>query len=235
MARTIPTDDSGVLSSLDVDDGTLYVDAPNNRVGINTAVPGVDLHAYGQAGANTEMRLEGDGDGIVTLNLEQDGAHVGTLQANASNNFIIQNQQSNKDILFKANDAGVTRTAITIDGGEMAVVINDGHDPAIDFRVEGDANTHLLFVDSSAESVHINGTTDHAASLIVNGTAASIALKEMAAAPADTAAFGQIWVKSDTPNTLYFTDDAGTDTQLGAGGGAVVNDASGIIAHQVFS
>ena len=29
---------------------------------------------------------------------------------------------------------------------------------------------------------------------------------------------GQLWVKNDVPNTLWFTDDAGTDVQLGTGG-----------------
>jgi len=47
----------------------------------------------------------------------------------------------------------------------------------------------------------------------------SIFLLEQAAAIADEVAYGQIWVKNDTPNTLWFTDDAGTDFQLGVGGG----------------
>ena len=46
----------------------------------------------------------------------------------------------------------------------------------------------------------------------------NIKIKEQAAADADTTAYGQIWVKDATPNTLQFTDDAGTDTQLGGGG-----------------
>ncbi len=41
-------------------------------------------------------------------------------------------------------------------------------------------------------------------------------IKEQAAAEADVAGRGQIWVKTVTPNELWFTDDAGTDTQLGA-------------------
>ena len=40
-------------------------------------------------------------------------------------------------------------------------------------------------------------------------------LKEQAAADADVAGSGQIWVKTATPNQLWFTNDAGTDTQLG--------------------
>jgi len=39
-------------------------------------------------------------------------------------------------------------------------------------------------------------------------------LLEQAAADADQAGYGQFWVKSDTPNVPFFTDDAGTDHQL---------------------
>jgi len=48
----------------------------------------------------------------------------------------------------------------------------------------------------------------------------SIVMKEKAAAIADTAAYGQLWVKTATPNELYFTDDAGNDVQLVTGGAA---------------
>jgi hypothetical protein len=54
-------------------------------------------------------------------------------------------------------------------------------------------------------------------------------LQEKAAALAAVAGLGEIWVKNDTPNTIWFTDDAGTDTQLGGGGGGsgdVVGPAS---------
>jgi len=63
------------------------------------------------------------------------------------------------------------------------------------------------------------GTASPATALTVEGT---VTLKEQSAADSDTAAYGQIWVKDGTPNTLYFTDDAGTDTQLGAGSGRSV-------------
>jgi hypothetical protein len=41
-----------------------------------------------------------------------------------------------------------------------------------------------------------------------------IFLTEQAAAEADVAGKGQLWVKTATPNELWFTDDAGTDFQL---------------------
>lgn len=42
----------------------------------------------------------------------------------------------------------------------------------------------------------------------------SIKIKEEAAAAADTAGYGQLWVKNAAPCELWFTDDAGTDTQI---------------------
>lgn len=47
--------------------------------------------------------------------------------------------------------------------------------------------------------------------LTVEGT---ITLKEQAAADGDTAAYGQIWVKTVIPNELWFTDDIGIDHLL---------------------
>lgn len=47
----------------------------------------------------------------------------------------------------------------------------------------------------------------------------SIYLDEVPAALADRAGYGQVWVRDDVPNTLMFTDDAGNDHDLTAGGG----------------
>ena len=41
-----------------------------------------------------------------------------------------------------------------------------------------------------------------------------IMIKEQADADTDIAAYGQLWVNTATPNQLYFTDDAGTDTRI---------------------
>lgn len=49
-------------------------------------------------------------------------------------------------------------------------------------------------------------------------------LKEQASANSDNAGYGQIWVKSGTPNELFFTDDTGIDFKLG--GKTVTNSAS---------
>lgn len=46
---------------------------------------------------------------------------------------------------------------------------------------------------------------------------------EKVAAVADKATFGQVWVRSDTPNTLVFTDDAGTDFDIAGALAGVVS------------
>lgn len=56
------------------------------------------------------------------------------------------------------------------------------------------------------------------------------AMVERASAPADTATVGQIWVKTASPNELWFTNDVGTDFQLGVGGGV----ADGTVTDSVL-
>jgi len=53
-----------------------------------------------------------------------------------------------------------------------------------------------------------------------------IFLTEQAEAEADVEAKGQIWVNTATPNELWFTDDAGTDTRLGLGAAHAILDGS---------
>jgi hypothetical protein len=46
-------------------------------------------------------------------------------------------------------------------------------------------------------------------------TNTGVHIVEGSAAAADTGGEGQIWVKSDVPSSLYYTDDAGTDFRMG--------------------
>jgi len=48
-----------------------------------------------------------------------------------------------------------------------------------------------------------------------------IMIKEQANADTDIAAYGQLWVKSDTPNTLQFTDDSGVDQAVASNGRSI--------------
>lgn len=51
-------------------------------------------------------------------------------------------------------------------------------------------------------------------------------LVEQGAAETDVGSAGQIWVKTGAPNTLWFTDEDGTDVQLGLGAAHAILDGS---------
>ena len=63
------------------------------------------------------------------------------------------------------------------------------------------------------------------AALKISGAGSTVYIQEQAAASADVAGYGQLWVKTATPNELWFTDDTGVDVQLG-GGGATLTRAT---------
>ena len=46
-------------------------------------------------------------------------------------------------------------------------------------------------------------------------------LKEQANADTDTAAYGQLWVKSDVPSSLQFTSDTGVDQAVASTGKSI--------------
>jgi len=88
---TIEQDGSTVLSvesdrSVDIDSGTLHVDATNNRVGIGESNPNAELHITDSA-ANAVIRLESANTGNGTINFDdQSATNQGRLVYDHSNN-----------------------------------------------------------------------------------------------------------------------------------------------------
>ena len=67
-----------------------------------------------------------------------------------------------------------------------------------------------------------NIAVDSAGRMIVDAgqtVTGTLKLVEQADASADTAAQGQIWVNTATPNELWFTDDSGKDQKVVVGRG----------------
>lgn len=138
--------------------------------------------------------------------------------------------------------ASVATNTLTLewddDGGAGSGAFSDASDPVVlntttkDVYIgDGHINTSKLAIGGDADQVqftvqgHQTQTDDivivennAGSELFTISPSPSIKLLEVADAPADTAGYGQIWVNTATPNELYFTDDAGTDFQLGAGG-----------------
>jgi len=78
----------------------------------------------------------------------------------------------------------------------------------------GSASAAARMTIKASGKIGIN-ETDPKTILTIGG---ALTLKEQAAADGDTAAYGQLWVKNDTPNVLMFTNDVGTDSQIQAHG-----------------
>lgn len=77
------------------------------------------------------------------------------------------------------------------------------------FRIQADGT---ILLNEGGDNVGINTTLPNQP-LTLDGT---MSFKEQAAANADTAAYGQLWVRSTIPNRLMFTNDVGTDFELSA-------------------
>ena len=135
-----------------------------SSVGIGTATPN----------ANELLTLDGvDGDHECNIQFREDGTNRAKVGINDSNNLVFHNQTPNKHIVFKVNDGGVTREGIRINGAVPEVVVNESSDSLVDFRVESDSNTHMLFVDGAANTVGIN-TSNPTQLLDINGDAIRI-------------------------------------------------------------
>ena len=67
------------------------------------------------------------------------------------------------------------------------------------YIANSDTTTPLIYGEFDNDILHFN---------------ARVFLQEVAAAVADVAGYGQLWVKNTTPCELWFTDDTGTDTQI---------------------
>ena len=111
------------------------------KVGIGTTAPSSDL------------TINGDRPKLTLRESDTDRAEI---SINDSDNLVITNQSTNKYIVFKTNDAGTIREGFRIGGVTPEVVVNEGSDSLVDFRVESDNNTHMLFVDGGNDKIGIN-------------------------------------------------------------------------------
>ena len=137
----------------------LHVDAGNNNVGIGTTSPTQILTLNG-----TEP----------TVLFQEGGTDMATIGVNSSDNILIENKTMNKHIVFKVNDQGNTKEGFRLDGAVPEVVVNQTSDSLVDFRVESDNNTHMIFADGSEDTVGINTSTPKCSLSIAGSLALNI-------------------------------------------------------------
>ena len=153
-------DPTALLHVSSSDDGVIF------KAETSYSVAALLVSGSGHIGINTSTTPE-----VLTINgiesnsdetliqFTEDGGNRAKIGINTSNNVLIENQYTNKHIVLKVNDNGVTREAIRCNGAVAEVVVNEGSEALVDFRVESDSNTHMLYVDGGNNTVGINTST----------------------------------------------------------------------------
>jgi len=183
-------------------------------VGVNDA--GYDVQLFGHT-ALAYALYDASEDKLVVRGPAGTGtAPAGVLRLETAETTVVDADQLGR-IEFIAPVEGSGSDAILV-GASIYAEADDT------FAADNNA-TELVFATgasgAAAEKVRITsdgkvgiGTASPVTDLTIEGP---ITLKEQADADADTAAYGQIWVNTATPNELYFTTDAGNDIQITSG------------------
>ena len=190
-------------------------------------------------GANVPIELSTDAirfsedvtfqkDLIVEGDLSVLGA---TTEINMTEGVLLESTSTAGYLSFSALGFSLLASAYSGEDGDntdnnalITLHSSDGYDSAISLY----NTTSLIWTigrdgdDSNKLKYDYNALTGAATKLALDSSGnttqeGSISIKEKASAIADTAAYGQIWVKTATPNELYFTTDAGDDIQLTSG------------------
>ena len=204
---------------LEVDATTLSIDATNDRVGMGLIDPDSKLEVLA---TTTQQKWSYDADSFATLTVA-DASHTtiatgesGDLILDAADDVILDSYAGKWR--FMRNGTLTNMVSATAADGSKMVFDNQVSDAGYDFKCsDGGSGITALAIDAAnAGLVKLNS---------------SLSMKEASAAQTGTAAYGQLWVKTATPNQLYFTTDAGDDIQLTSGAAmAFVGDITGVTA-----
>ena len=169
------------------------------HVDFDRTVPGSGTAAFTDIGIDLDVNTAGLGTtGTTGLDIDVVGATSGTHTVTGIN-VAVGSADTNYAIITSGGNVGIATAApasmLHVTGTVQVGVDDTGHD----VKFFGATSGKLLHWDESADELLLAGT---------------LKFKEQADAHADTAAYGQLWVDTQTPNKLFFTDDAGTDFNL---------------------
>jgi hypothetical protein len=171
-----------------------------------------------------------DKDGVITVLRYVSTVATGTAPLTVSSTTKVANlnsdlldDQTGSYYLDSANFSGTNWTDLTDSG---ATTLHKHDHGAMDGLGDDDHTIYALADGSRAFS----GDIDLDGNNLDDGGV--IFLREQAAADGDVANQGQIWVKTGAPNTLWFTNDGGTDQEIVYGGGAYHDGFSDFVGNE---
>ena len=176
---------------------------------ILTLSGGITVNASGE---NVDFRVESQTN-THALFVDSSTSRVGINSSNPGADLEIKAEHPK--LLFQTSDASGDSQILfkSLDGTQLVNIRCDATSNALNHLgiSAGTGEDHLVVHSSGNVGI---GTISPGTLLTIEG---AVTLKEQAAADADVAAYGQLWVKTATPNELYFTNDAGNDVQLTSG------------------
>ena len=148
----------------------LFVDGGENKVGIGTGSPGylldvLETNIGGVADFRLRNAAASDAASGARNIIQVANGSVGdprlVLSIEGIQEYAIGIDNSDSDILKFNNgsDPSTSTNYLSLGAGAGGVVVNDGSDVAIDFRVESVGNENMLFVDGGNNVVVVGGTT----------------------------------------------------------------------------
>lgn len=201
-----------------------------NATTLGSAVVASSLTSLGTQAEDLNMGgFDVDNAGFLILNAATAPAGSEVYLVNDNTGDLTLNALDGKDVIFAIN--GVDQAVIDADGVDLisgnAYEINGTSVLSGSTLGSGVTASSLTSLGTQAEDLNMGGNNIDEGGVIN--------LIEQADADADVAGRGQIWVNTATPNELYFTDDAGTDFQLGGGGDAAITALNNATANELVT
>ena len=212
------------------DDGYLGVGAPRPQTRLSVSETGGVDPASALIPANTDLTLYKNGFTGGAPGMGVIFSELGTPALGAAYRGIRSRGTVAAPAIVVSGDHIMSVEAYAYDGAALQNTAN------IRFEVDGAPSagnmpTRILFQTGPAATpitrmtIDSSGGVDIPGKLTVGGLIdpTGMVFDEQSTVPggAPGAAKGTLWVRDDTPNVLVFTDDSGSDTVLGAGGGGL--------------
>jgi hypothetical protein len=103
-------------TNLNIDAGTLFLDAANNRVGIGTTSPSNRLTVLAPVNTNSYAQITTSGTGSSYLGLTALGSTTNELSTNSAGDFVITSAGVASDVFKMVHTGAVTSTMVLKDG-----------------------------------------------------------------------------------------------------------------------
>jgi len=174
------------------------------------------------------------------IDFYQSSAIAASISGSAADDLVLYtNGNSDQLVLDNGGNVGIGISApdqkLHVAGN---INIQDGHNlrwnNATQINILGSSTTGLTYTAVKQHFLTYNGVNAYSELMTLDDTGVGIrttsppstlgidgavSIKERADHETVTAGWGQLWVKNASPNELYWTDDDGTDIQLGTGAG----------------